>query len=244
MSENIREALEYAVDLSTNGQEIVEASDGTEYYDANKFRMVQLEPKRYPKPLYLNTLDSLVDYLKSGLNDLTNQKLMVVVESPIEVTVMTEDDDVAVRSTLVRVESLNPAIHFGSYEAATEFNVILQSKFINSDDREVVLDFASALKVENGAEIIDDGISQTTTIKNGVASLAKATAPNPVTLRPYRTFAEVEQPASQFIFRINRDAEMALFEADGGKWRLEAIKNIASYLKEKLADQDNLTILA
>ncbi|VTS32597.1 phage protein [Streptococcus pseudoporcinus] len=85
---------------------------------------------------------------------------------------------------------------------------------------------------------------KTATIKQGVASLVKAKAPNPVTLRPYRTFAEVEQPASQFIFRINQRAEMALFEADGGKWRLDAINNIANFLKEELADQTNITILA
>ncbi len=65
-----------------------------------------------------------------------------------------------------------------------------------------------------------------------------------MTLRPYRTFAEVEQPASQFVFRINQNAQMALFEADGGKWRLEAINNIANYLKESLVLQDNITILA
>ena len=81
-------------------------------------------------------------------------------------------------------------------------------------------------------------------MKSGVASLAKATAPNPVTLRPYRTFTEVAQPSSQFVLRINKDAELALFEADGGKWKLEAIKNIADYLKTGLEDQDNITILA
>lgn len=242
--ENIREALEYAVELALRGQEVVTSDDGTEYYDATKARMVRLETKHYPQTLHLSTLDSLIDYLKSDLNNVNSQKLMVVVESPVEVSVITEDDEDEVRSTLVNVRSLNPTFKFGRYEAAAEFNVSLQSNFINSDDREVVLNFSSALKVENGSEIVDNGISQTTTIKNGVVSLAKATAPNPVVLRPYRTFLEVEQPSSQFVFRINKCGEMAIFEADGGKWRLEAINNVANYLKEKLADQNNLTILA
>lgn len=59
-----------------------------------------------------------------------------------------------------------------------------------------MLEFASALKIENGAEIEDNGVSQVATVKTGVASLAKGKAPNPVTLRPYRTFSEVEQPAA------------------------------------------------
>ncbi|MGC4441273.1 hypothetical protein ABXW85_20645, partial [Streptococcus suis] len=77
---------------------------------------------------------------------------------------------------------------------------------------------ASALKIESGSEIEDNGVSQVATVTSGVASLAKGKAPNPVLLRPYRTFAEVEQPASQFVFRIDKQARMALFEADGKRW--------------------------
>ena len=79
---------------------------------------------------------------------------------------------------------------------------------------------------------------------DGVASLAQAKTPNPVTLRPYRTFNEVAQPASQFVFRINKSANLALFEADGGKWKLEAVERIANYLKNELASNKKITILA
>jgi len=72
----------------------------------------------------------------------------------------------------------------------------------------------------------------------------KGKAPNPVTLRPYRTFSEVEQPASLFVFRIDKQANMALFEADGKHWVADAVGNIAAYLKEQLADQKHITVLA
>ena len=116
--------------------------------------------------------------------------------------------------------------------------------FINDADRNLVLDFASHLKIEKGAEVQDNGISQMATVRDGVASLAQAKTPNPVTLRPYRTFNEVEQPASQFVFRINKLANLALFEADGGKWKLEAVERIANYLKNELASNKKITILA
>lgn len=243
MSENIKAVVEYGVELAGREDKVVKI-DGKGYYDANRYRMVELEPKRYPKCLELRTLDSLVDYLKSDLNGINQERVMVVVENPTEVSVYSQDDDRAVRTQLVTVEAILPSIHFARWEKASEFNVLLQSKFQDSGDRWTVLEFASALRIENGADIKDDGISQVTTIKNGVASVTKAKAPNPVTLRPYRTFAEVEQPASQFIFRVNKLADMALFEADGGAWRLEAINNIATYLKKALAGQDNITILA
>jgi len=62
-----------------------------------------------------------------------------------------------------------------------------------------------------------------------------------VVLRPYRTFLEIEQPASAFVFRLRRGREgelptCALFEADGGRWKLEAIERIRDYLKEQLSE--------
>ena len=123
------------------------------------------------------------------------------------------------------------------------FKKSLMGEFTNAD-RNLVLDFASHLKIEKGSEAQDNGITQTVTVRDGVASLAQAKTPNPVTLRPYRTFNEVEQPASQFVFRVNKSANLALFEADGGKWKLDAVKNISDYLKTELANNDKITILA
>ncbi|HEO7014080.1 TPA: hypothetical protein VBD22_000014 [Streptococcus agalactiae] len=244
MSENIKEALEYAVNIANQIPETILGNDGKEYYDRNKYSLVELKTECYPKTLNLNTLDSLIDYLKSDMNNINSKRLMVIVEGPREVIVCEEDDDELNRNVLVTVEAIIPNVQFGRYDSPSDFNISLQSLFVNADDRNTVIEFASALKIENGSEIVDDGIGQTATIKQGVASLAKAKAPNPVTLRPYRTFSEVEQPSSQFIFRINQFANMALFEADGGKWRLDAINNIADYLKAALIDQTNITILA
>lgn len=80
----------------------------------------------------------------------------------------------------------------------------------------------------------DDGISQQVTIKTGVATVGNAIVPNPVTLKPYRTFVEVEQPESKFIFRMKDGPTAALFEADGGVWRNKAMHEIKKYIYENL----------
>ena len=234
-TENLKAALEYAVELKGLGLEILTAADGTEYYDANKFNLKELDPKRYPKTLELSTLTSLVDYLKTDLNDLKNQRLIVAVE---------KNDELERRTLLVDVKARIPELSFGRFLSSEQFNIMLQSNFIDDNDRGTLLEFASALKIENGAEIEDNGVSQVATVKAGVASLAKGKAPNPVTLRPYRTFGEVEQPASLFVFRIDKQANMALFEADGKRWVADAVGNVAAYLKEQLADQKHITVLA
>lgn len=85
------------------------------------------------------------------------------------------------------------------------------------------------------AQAEDDGVSQRTTVKQGVQLKENVTVKGRVTLRPYRTFREVEQPASEFIFRLrSRDGgvpECALFEADGGKWKLDAVLTIKAWLE-------------
>ena len=113
-TENLKSALEYAVELNEHGLEILTAADGTEYYDANKFNLKELDPKRYPKTLELSTLTSLVDYLKTDLNNLKNQRLIVAVEKNDEVCVWSENDEIEHRTLLVDVNLLAVSYHRNS----------------------------------------------------------------------------------------------------------------------------------
>jgi hypothetical protein len=62
-----------------------------------------------------------------------------------------------------------------------------------------------------------------------------------VKLSPYRTFREVAWPESEFVFRLRSRGggvpECALFEADGGKWKLDEVVTIETWL-----DAQNLNI--
>ncbi|MDU2238729.1 MAG: hypothetical protein E7E08_09860 [Streptococcus mitis] len=245
MTENIKDALSYAVELAGKENKIIRSETGKEYFDSNEYNLQELNPRKYAPILELQTLKSLVDYLKSDNDFIGGHRLVVVVESYQKVSVYDQVDiEYGKRPQLVSVKASVPFIPFSNWCNQEEFNIMLQSMFINDADRNLVLDFASHLKIEKGAEAQDNGVTQTVTVRDGVASLAQAKTPNPVTLRPYRTFNEVEQPASQFVFRVNKSANLALFEADGGKWKLDAVKNISDYLKTELANNDKITILA
>jgi hypothetical protein len=245
MTENIKDALSYAVELAGKENKIIRSETGKEYFDSNEYDLQELNPRKYAPILELQTLKSLVDYLRSDNDLISDRKLLVVVDSYQKVSVYNQVDfENGKRPQLVSVRASVPVIPFSNWRDQEEFNIMLQSMFINDADRNLVLDFASHLKIEKGAEVQDNGISQMATVRDGVASLAQAKTPNPVTLRPYRTFNEVEQPASQFVFRVNKLANLALFEADGGKWKLEAVESIANYLKNELASNKKITILA
>ncbi|OSB00487.1 hypothetical protein B2H85_13365, partial [Clostridium botulinum] len=65
-----------------------------------------------------------------------------------------------------------------------------------------------------------------------------------VTLAPYRTFPEIEQPLSRFIFRMQQGPSAAIYEADGGAWRNQAMQRIKAYLEEELKGIKNINIIS
>lgn len=68
---------------------------------------------------------------------------------------------------------------------------------------------------------------------------------NPIVrLTPFRTFSNVEQPASDFLFRIKEGGTAALFEADGGAWENEARRNIAMFLRTELEELKDIITIA
>ncbi|MDU4479969.1 MAG: hypothetical protein E7I90_22135, partial [Clostridium sp.] len=124
------------------------------------------------------------------------------------------------------------------------FNIMLQSAFVDDEDKSKLLKYTALITDDTVKNFGDDGISQKVTVKTGVVSVSDAVVPNPVTLAPFRTFPEVEQPESKFIFRMKEGPSAALFEADGGAWRNKAILNIKAYLEKELEHNHNVEIIA
>lgn len=237
-----RQALEYiAEDL---GAVQVHEIEGSTYVNKT---LVRINNCLRAAELTMYSLTGLVDYIKSG-TDTMHEKMLVQVVSPRKVSLISMLDMDRKRETLVDVVANLPEIIFGKYINHENFIIALQSKFIENEDRDLLLKFAGT--VENGtvSQYGDDGVSQKATIKTGIASKGEAVVPNPVKLRPFRTFAEVEQPESSFIFRMRQEersrVECAIFEADGGAWNMEAMKNIKEYLKFELSEYKNITVIS
>ena len=114
-------------------------------------------------------------------------------------------------------------------------------------DKALLLKFAGTVEHGSIAEYGDDGVTQKATVRQGIASKTDAVVPNPVKLKPYRTFTEVAQPVSDFIFRMREDRGItcALFEADGGAWKNAAMKSIKEYLEFELEGyQDQFIVIS
>jgi hypothetical protein len=194
-----------------------------------------------PEPLNLSTLESLVDYARkeSPVNPIVH------VVSPVKVRLIScLHGDFEQRSVYAEARCTPPEFAFGRFHPHEDFMVALQALFDISPDLGTIMSVIGNIADENVATYEDDGVSQKVTVKSGITRKSEAKVPNPVCLAPYRTFSEVAQPVSPFILRMKQGSPLptvALFEADGGLWKLNAIDSIKDFLGGKLPE--NFTII-
>lgn len=245
--DGIKEAIEYIVKMAKEAEEpqIIDIY-GKEYSKEKLFRVDEIDKA---EPIKATTLSSLVDYIKKCRAEL-HDHMILQVESPTKVSLYSSLLDERDRETLFEVNALLPYFEYGREYAQETFLVSLQSCFLPSEHREAVALLASNIVNTQQATYSDDGISQQAVMKTGITSKENVIVPNPVTLIPYRTFLEVEQPASAFVFRISEsrsEPAFKLVDADGGLWKSQAVHNVKEYLVNALADipnREQITIIA
>lgn len=220
--------------------------DGETYSDRPLHR-ISYNPKA--EPIEMNTLSSLVDYIKSKIDESGND-MIIHVKSPTHIEMYSQLDMERKREFMVNVNANVPNFRFNQFTDHESFCINLQSKFIDEPktDRALLLKVAGTVESGTVSEYGDDGVTQKATVKTGIASKGEAIVPSPVTLKPFRTFVEVDQPLSQFIFRMKQDKydgiQCALFEADGGAWEIESMNAIRAYLEAQLEGIEGYIIIS
>ncbi|MCT8138618.1 hypothetical protein H1D32_13225 [Anaerobacillus sp. CMMVII] len=224
----IKEAIQYIVGLGN-----VETIDinGQSYATRN----LDLVKAPTQSSFQVQSLTGLVDYVKSSYD--SKEKLLIHIVNHEKVVVVDAVNQDKRRNQYIEASPDLPHVRYGEFYGSEEFNIKLQSCFKTTGDKEIMLKVVGNIKEESVNTIGDDGVSQSVVAKTGVATVGNVKVPNPVTLKPYRTFIEVDQPESEFIFRMKDGPRCALFEADGGAWRLVAMQNIKNYLEKELASE-------
>jgi len=224
----IEKALKYL--HSFRDTEITE-HNGLKYANRN---LVQL-PEDAPAVFSTKTLASLVELiLKEHSHDSLNN-LIVHVDSPTKVNVFTTLRDHLDRFSLYSATAELPRITLDNYIDLEAMNILLKSAFVQNGTRDELIKVLGQVVEDAIKTSVDDGMSQTVTVNTGVRSLAKMEMPTIVKLAPYRTFIEVPQPEGEFLLRLKKGPEAALFEADGGAWKMAARQNIKQYFEVALA---------
>lgn len=226
--------------LRDMGRPVIEMV-GDKKFSPVTYKEIKPDAVQYPAQLQVYTLDALCNIIDQKVDDITPEQwlLHVVDEETVHLIAKDYDTDYGRRRTLAQASPPETeGFEFGHYYQPDEFVIKLHANFGHTEDQSYVLQIASNITAERLTTSQDDGISQTVGMKQGIGGHLQTSKvlKNRVKLRPFRTFVEVEQPESEFLFRAKQDREntmptLALFEADGGKWRLEAIENISAYLR-------------
>lgn len=205
-----------------------------------------LEP--LPKGLGVNTLTGFVDFFKGCETD-RGKDAIVHVEAPDLVYLWSPlIGTFRQRANYLFAKATPPPFSFGQFIDLESFIVSLQSKFVETEDVTKIIKIVGNVTDSNVTLYTDDGMSQSVAAKVGIVKVDNVPVPRVVKLAPYRTFLEIEQPKSTFIFRMRRGSKdgeppsCALFESDGGKWKNDAIKAVKVYLEKQLPK--NTVILA
>jgi hypothetical protein len=199
-----------------------------------------------PAAVLCSTLEGLVDLWAGELDDAkTKGDLLVHITSPTEVDLISRASDQFGRRR-VWAKAKYPELKgfaFGTWLDPETFIISAQQHFqrvkVQADDGsyvkdlDYVLEIASHITAENAVANTDDGFAQRVAVKQGIALKSEVVLRPLVNLAPYRTFAEIDQVLSRFVFRARIEGSsprLALYEGDGGRWKLAAVSAIAAWL--------------
>ena len=226
------DAIEKIVGLAKN--EMITVGD-LEYSTKN----LHLVKPPTPVGLGVSTLQAIADYIEyADINgNLKKADTIIHVSGYDSVNVLSRlDQKFKHRETHLQARCAAEPFEFGREHGVERFIVSLQAQFAQDETTAAILNIVCNLTSENTLKIEDNGITQSASVKTGIVDEGMENIPNPVVLQPFRTFPEVDQPKSKFIFRMDgkRNVTCTLHEADGGAWKLEAIANISKWIKDKI----------
>lgn len=262
----LRDFAEYMNNLGETNQrgKTIEVGENTFAPTSLGLKQVWPDPLPPQEPIVstfqTGTLSSGLDLVKAGLEHLNTEDLLIHIAGPGSVSIVTKQSDQWKRRiTLVKIDlpAYTP-FPFDKYLDHEDFNIKLQQNFVpiasaaavegekaTTSDWAYVVQIASTVTANAVTQSENDGVGQQVTVKKTINSGLKdfAELRRIVSLAPYRTFMEVPQPVSQFIFRAKDAGEgkipgLALFECDGGMWRKIAIGEIKRYLENQMAERD------
>jgi hypothetical protein len=193
-----------------------------------------------PAKIQVTTLAGFLDAIKAGAAGDITTGLMVHVEDYLTVSVVgVRTDEFGVRDTLITAK--HPpidAFNFDQYYSDPQkFIIGLQVAFLMTEPLMGLIGMVSKLKTGSTVETNDDGYSQTVTVKQGEIGTADVKIPPRIKLVPIRSFSEINAVQSEFLLRFNQgtagQAQPALFNVDGTKWKDETMLSIKHYLAKQ-----------
>ena len=196
-----------------------------------------------PDSIEVESLTGLVDFVNKNRESFPREEMVALVKSQDAVVLYGKMDEWGpdqkrFRPQYARVVR-NKDIEefpFGQFQDHETFVIKLMTQFVWDESLSAFITKVRLIKAENSVQTEDNGVTNKTTRKEGIELAMDREI---IKLKPYRTFVEVEQPQTPFIFRAtlrNGEVQCALLECDGGAWLNQVRLNIKAYLEAALPD--------
>jgi hypothetical protein len=235
--------------LQLDRQIITKEIDGR-LYSKDALHRVPYPHENEPKPIGFSTLQGLADFALDLSPVYPEEELFFRVESPALAILCGKIQPINFNK---RFEYATALLNHVPFKFSTislphwldleMFVISLQSLFEETENREKIISMLGHLASESVVEKKDDGFKQAVHIRDGISQKSEVRLENPVVLKPYRTFREVDQPEGRYILRLDNKQggiHCALFEADGDLWKIEAMLSIKKFLH----DETSITAIA
>ncbi|OPY76097.1 MAG: hypothetical protein A4E63_00205 [Syntrophorhabdus sp. PtaU1.Bin050] len=218
----------------TDRDKIIKDYYGREY-SVSKLNPL-IEPRR--DTIGVNTLTGFAGYINSVHQDVVVPGDFIHVQNHKSVLFMSNINSLQERTAYSSALAHGNSFPFGQYVDLENFIIALQVHFVQDDTTANILQIVGNIQAGAVTSYSDDGVSQGVTVKAGITRVENVPLPNPVKLAPYRTFPEIEQPYSLYVFRMrqNKDSlpSCALFSVEDTRWQLEATDRIKVWLKDNV----------
>jgi hypothetical protein len=244
--ENLVESLKFVSDLGAKAAEPKPEPEPmvSMAIEGRRYALKDLKPFLAPTPatLVLATLSGIVDAWEQlevlGYAEALGMQASVIhVRNPWEVAILSDlYGDHLQRAVLVQATPMQVTdFPFNEFVSPEEFVIAGRQGFVHTDVLAEVIGLASGLTESSVVDVNDNGIGQTVSVRRGVAGQVRVSVDAPFMLAPYRTFGELEQPFSPYIFRVKRGGperlpDVGLFAVDDPTWIGHTIASIRSFL--------------
>lgn len=187
----------------------------------------------------VHTLDGFVKMLEAGVDNFSVDETTIHIPNEETVNLVqkraTEYGKRIMHLTAGKHSGVTTFPYFGQWGPQEEFTIGLQAHFQPSPDLDYLMKMVTHIDSQSSVVTADNSVAQAVTVKQGIAFKETVEVKSRLSLKPFRTFRELDQPASDFIFRIKEaGSKFSLFEADGGAWKIAAIGQIAEWLKNRI----------
>jgi hypothetical protein len=210
--------------------------DDLEYFGND--RMFELITPPTISALTVTTLTALCEYVNKCSAGETVKIGFVHVEGVTSVeAVVNADPKFRHRQRPIQAKAIIDQFNYGQWISLQTFIPSVQSMFTDEGDRAELLKYTGNVTAESSVNVADDGITQRTQVRKGIAKLQEVSLPQTVTLHPFETFPEIDQPARKFVFRIQKtetDFLCKLLPADGETWKIPVKEQIALFILNRV----------